>query len=176
MPTEPLIDLSRLDLERVLLGPEEIRANNPHRGDMELLDGIIHFEPELLEAVGFHDLSEDAFWTAGHIPGFPIFPGALMIEAAAQLASFCYRRRFGPTPDRFFGFGGIDRIKFRGMARPGDRLYLLCTDVVLNRRHSRFNVQGVGAGRVIFDGEIVGVAMPVPEGVALPDGKAASAG
>jgi len=161
MATDLLFDISGIDRDRILFGPEEIRTHNPHRGDMELLDGIIHFDGQALEAMGFHDLAREAFWTAGHIPGYPIFPGALMIEAAAQLSSFCYRERFGPTPGRFFGFGGIDKVKFRGIVRPGERLYLLCTDILLNRRLSRFRVQGLVHDNIVFEGEIIGVAMPL---------------
>ncbi len=168
MAESPLFDLSKIDLDKVIYGPEVIRAHNPHRGAMELLDGILHYDGDALEALGFHDAQADAFWTKGHIPNFPIFPGALMIETAAQLSSFCYRKRFGFAGGKFFGFGGIDRIKFRGMVHPGERLYVLCTDIVLNRRYSRFNVQGICNEKIIFDGEIVGVAMPVK--TALPDG------
>jgi 3-hydroxyacyl-[acyl-carrier-protein] dehydratase len=161
MPAEPLLDLTKLDLSRVVFDKAAIRKHNPHRFEFELLDAICHFDEETLDAVGYHDLLADAFWVRGHIPGTPIFPGALMIECGAQLSAFCYRRRFGQDNDRFFGFGGIDKVKFRGMAGPGQRLYVLCRDIVINRRHSRFSVQGVVDDRIVFDGEIVGVSMPV---------------
>lgn len=161
MPTKPLIDLSELDLDKIVYTKQDIGTRNPHRFEMALLDGIVHFDPETLDAVGYHDLKGDAFWVRGHIPGQPIFPGALMIEAAAQLSSFCYRERFGRDDSRFFGFGGIDKVKFRGMVGPERRLYVICRDIVLNRRHSRFAVQGVCDGRIVFDGEIIGVSMPV---------------
>ena len=161
MPVEPLFDISKIDVNELVFGPEVIRDHNPHRGAMELLNGIVHYDGDGLEAMGFHDAPEHAFWFDGHIPGYPIFPGALMIETAAQLSSFCYRKRFGFEGGKFFGFGGIDKIKFRGMVFPGQRLYVLCTDLVLNRRHSRFRVQGICNDRIVFSGEIVGVAMPV---------------
>ncbi len=166
MAAKLLFDLSKINLQTVIFGPDVIRAHNPHRGHMELLHGVVHYDADALEACGFHDTAEDAFWVEGHIPGSPLFPGALMVETAAQLSSFCYRKRFGFEDSKFFGFGGIDKLKFRGVVRPGSRLYVLCTDVVLNRRHSRFNVQGVCDEKIVFDGQIVGVAMPVK--AALP--------
>lgn len=168
MPAEMLLDLTRIDLNRVIFTQEEIHAHNPHRHEMCLLDGIVHFDPATMDAVGYHDLKPDAFWVRGHVPGMPIFPGALMIESAAQLASFCYRKRFGTGDGRFFGFGGIDKVKFRSMAVPGQRLYVVCREIVLNRRFSRFSVQGVVEGQPTFDGEIVGVSMPMR--AALPRG------
>lgn len=161
MPTSPLHDLSALDLSTVVFDKEAIRANNPHRFEFELLDAIVHFDAETLDAIGYHDLKEDAFWVRGHIPGTPIFPGALMIECGAQLSAFCYRHRFGQDTNRFFGFGGIDKVKFRGMATPGQRLWLLCKDIRLSKRRSIFAIQGIVDDRIVFDGEITGVSMPV---------------
>ena len=161
MATEIYYDISQLDGKDVIYSHTDIRARNPHRFEMELLDGIIHYDPGNDLAVGFHDLKENAWWTRGHIPGSPIFPGALMVEAAGQLSSFCYQERFGPDDSKFFGFGGIDKVKFRGMAKPGERLVLLCKGLLVNRRFSRFGVQGVVNGQLIFEGQIKGVAMPV---------------
>ncbi|HMS18630.1 MAG TPA: hypothetical protein PKA37_17435, partial [Planctomycetota bacterium] len=88
-------------------------------------------------------------------------PGALMIESGRQLSSFCGDEHYGPDDSRFFGFGGIDKVKFRGMAKPGQRLVLICKAVVMNRRFSRFAIQGAVENRMVFEGEITGIAMPV---------------
>lgn len=162
MATEPFFDLSGIDLNRVLYGREEIRRRNPHRFEMELLDGIVYFDQQTMDSVGFHDLKPDAFWVRGHVPGMPLFPGALMIEAAAQLSSFCYHEKFGIDPNSIFGFGGIEKVRFRQQGRPGQRFYMLCKDLVFNRRLSRFAVQGVLDGKLAFEAEIVGVSIPRP--------------
>jgi 3-hydroxyacyl-[acyl-carrier-protein] dehydratase len=161
MPAEMLIDLSTIDLTRMVFDKAAIEARLPHRHEMLLLDGIVWFDHQTLDAIGFHDLKADAFWVRGHIPGMPIFPGALMVECAAQLSSFCYRERFSASDGRFFGFGGIDKVRFRGMVTPGQRLYLICRAIVLNRRHSRFAVQGIAGNKLAFEGEIIGVSMPM---------------
>ncbi|MSR75910.1 MAG: beta-hydroxyacyl-ACP dehydratase [Planctomycetes bacterium] len=162
MAAEPFFDLSKMDLNRVIYGPDEIRKRNPHRFELELLDAIVHFDPQTMDCVGYHDLREDAFWVRGHVPGMPLFPGALMIEAAAQLSSFSYHEKFGNDPNSMFGFGGIERVKFRQQGRPGQRFYLLCKDLLFNRRLSRFAVQGVLNGRMAFEAEIVGVTIARP--------------
>jgi len=161
MPTSPLLDLATFDLTAEAFDKAAIRCHNPHRFEFELVDSIVHFDDDTLEAVGYHDLAEDAFWIRGHIPGTPIFPGALMVEAGAQLSAFCFRRRMGSDDTRFFGFGGIDKVKFRGMAKPGDRMWLICVPVSVSRRRSVFKVQGVVNDKIVFDGEITGVSMPV---------------
>lgn len=164
MALAPFFDLAKLDLTRIAVPIEEVRRIVPHRFEFALLDGIVHFNPETMDAVGYHDLLKDAFWTRGHIPGDPIFPGALMIEAAAQLSSFCFSKRVGPLSDRFFGFGAIDKVKFRSIVRPGQRLWLLCKNMVFDRRFARFAVQGIAEGSIAFEGQILGISMPSSAG------------
>jgi len=157
MPPQFLFDLSNIDLDRIVYQRDVIRQCNPQRGAMEMLDAIVHADPDKGEIVGYKDVRADEFWVAGHIPGRPLFPGVLMIEAAAQLASF-YSRQFLKL-EGFIGFGAVDGVKFRGQVVPGDRLYL----VGLKRwvRHRRVNcfMQGVVNGALVFESEITGVQL-----------------
>src|SRR3954464_5003256 len=123
MPPQFLFDLSSIDLNQVLFGPDEIRQMNPHRGDMEMLQGVIWADTSQGTILGYKDIGADEFWVAGHIPGRPLFPGVLMIETAAQLASF-YTKQFLKL-EGFIGFGAVDGVKFRGQVVPGDRFYLV---------------------------------------------------
>lgn len=158
MAPQLLFDLSQHDLDRVLHGPEFIESFNPHRGDMRLLDAILweDIDPEA-EAIGYKDVRDDEFWVPGHIPGRPIFPGVLMIEAAAQFASYLTKRLF--SIESFIGFAGVDGVKFRGQVVPGDRLYLLIKGVNLKPRRSIFQAQGVVNGNLVFEAVITG--MPI---------------
>ena len=112
-----LFDLSAIDLNHVQHGVADVERVNPHRGQMRLLDGIIHTPPEKDRAVAFKDVRDDEFWVAGHIPGRPLMPGVLMIEAGAQLASFVYLSRMPEV--KFLGFSGVDDVKFRGQVGAG---------------------------------------------------------
>ena len=84
MPQKFLYDLSRIDIERIEYPIEEIRKLNPHRYEFEQLTGVLLFRPEEKIIVGLRVVRSDEFWIRGHIPGRPIFPGVLMLEAAAQ--------------------------------------------------------------------------------------------
>ena len=88
MPPTFLFDLDSLDLNAVQHNQEVIREVNPQRGDMEHLNGIIWADAPRKCILGYKDVRADEFWVPGHIPGRPLLPGVLMIECAAQVASF----------------------------------------------------------------------------------------
>ena len=155
MPPQHLFDLSTLDLNRVLYDQEQIRSINPQRGDMEQLNAIVHVEPETGRIVGYKDVHEKEFWVSGHIPGRPLFPGVLMIEAAAQLASFYTKKVVGW--EGFIGFGGVEECKFRQQVTPGCRLYLLAQLMWSRHKRIRCQVQGIVDNTIVFETGIVGV-------------------
>ncbi|MEM6332324.1 MAG: 3-hydroxyacyl-ACP dehydratase FabZ family protein [Planctomycetota bacterium] len=157
MPPPLLFDLDGLDLSTPLHSVEDIERVNPHRGVMRLLDGILYDNAEERLTLAYRDVKQDEFWVPGHIPGRPIFPGVLMIEAAAQLASYhCLRLMPGET---FMGFAGVEGVKFRGQVKPGDRLYILLKQLELRRRRSVCDAQGVVDGQLVFEARIVGMPM-----------------
>jgi 3-hydroxyacyl-[acyl-carrier-protein] dehydratase len=139
-----------------------IEAINPHRGQMRLLDGIAWHNEPWKSALAYHDVPDDAFWCAGHIPGRPIFPGVLMIEAAAQLASILLIeqvRAAGLEPPKFVGFAGVDDVKFRGQVTPGDRLYILGKEIKFKPRRCICATQAIVNGTLVYEGTITG--MPI---------------
>jgi 3-hydroxyacyl-[acyl-carrier-protein] dehydratase len=122
MPPAYLVDISDIDLNRVEFGRDVIAQENPQSFEMEQLDAIVWSDLEQMKCVGYKDVSDNEFWIRGHIPGRPIMPGVIMVEAAAQLCSFFMKHIYGL--EGFIGFSGIDKTKFRGTVVPGDRLYL----------------------------------------------------
>ena len=152
-----LFDLDGIDLDSILYDVAAIERVNPHRGNMRLLDGIVWAKPEAGNAVAYHDVRSDAFWVEGHIPGRPLMPGVLMIEVAAQTASF-YSLLILETAE-FMGFVAANDIKFRGQVEPGNRLYILAHLIELRRRRSICKCQGLVDGRIVFEGTITGMPM-----------------
>jgi 3-hydroxyacyl-[acyl-carrier-protein] dehydratase len=152
-----VVDLSKIDLGRVVMSIDEIRQYNPHRYEMEQLTGVIHLDAAAGRIVAFKDVRPDEFWVRGHIPGRPLLPGVLMIEAAAQMSSLYYKKV--QQDPRFLGFGGVDGVKFRGQVVPGDRLLLLGRAVKIRSRRAVFDTQGVVGDRLVFEARITG--MPI---------------
>jgi len=157
MPPQFLFDLSTIDLNKILFDQDAIRQANPQRGDMEMLNAIIYADPTKGEILGYKDIRDNEFWVAGHIPGRPLFPGVLMIEAAAQVASFYTKRIVGW--EGFIGFGGVTDTKFRQQVPPGVRMHLV--GLKTWERHGRIgcNVQGVVNGQITFETSVVGTQM-----------------
>jgi len=158
MPPALIIDLNKIDLHQVIFDTAAIEKTNPHRYEMRQLDGVIWHDEASASVVGYKDITENEFWVRGHIPGRPLMPGVIMVEAAAQLASF-YIKFLNKDDERFIGFGGIEDVKFRGTVEPGSRLILL--GKLLENRPRRFicAAQGVVNGQMVFQAKIIG--MPI---------------
>lgn len=159
MPGAPLVDLARIDLAATVADIETIRAANPQRFEMEMLSRIVFVDDAAGEVAGVLEIPEEPWWGPGHIPGRPLMPGVLMIEAAAQLCSYFIRRIYDPKEygERFFGFGGIDAVKFRGVVFPGQTLLIVGRKTELRARRAVFDTQGFVDGKMVFEGQITGM-------------------
>jgi 3-hydroxyacyl-[acyl-carrier-protein] dehydratase len=155
MPPTQLFDLSKIDLDQVLFDQNDIKKENPQDLEMQQLDGIIWYDKESFMSLGYKDVTDHEFWVNGHIPGRPLMPGVIMVEAAAQLSSFAVKRIYGLGG--FIGFAGIDNAKFRRPVEPGKRLYLLCYIKVFKRRKFTAVVQGLVDGVMVFECQISGL-------------------
>ena len=154
MPPQLLFDISGIDLNQLLFDQEAIRATNPHRGDMEQLNGVIWADGHAHRILGFKDVRHDEFWVPGHIPGRPLLPGVLMVEAAAQLSSIHIRKYIGWKG--FVGFGGLENCKFRQQVSPGVRMHILCAKVWERHRRICCRAQGLVNGQMVFECDIIG--------------------
>jgi 3-hydroxyacyl-[acyl-carrier-protein] dehydratase len=92
------------------------------------------------------------------MPDYPLLPGVLLCEAAAQLASY-YVVTEGLLKGDFVGFGGLENVRFRGVVRPGDRLVLVGKGISLNPRRTIFNVQGFVGSVMVFHADVIGVPL-----------------
>ena len=160
MPPPLLFDLLQIDLKaEPVFDKEAIGEVNPQRFEMQQLDGILWYDKEKRLILGYKDVREDEFWARGHIPGRPLMPGVIMIEAAAQMSSFFTKRIY--EEKGFIGFAGIDAAKFRSTVEPGQRLYLLGHITKYKHRknttHVTISVQGVVDDTMVFEAVISGM-------------------
>ena len=141
MPPTTLVDPSTIDTSRVLVDREGIHRYNPQRFEMEQLTAIVLIDKEQKLIIGYKDVSADEFWVRGHMPDYPLMPGVLMCEAAAQLSSY-YCKATGLLEDRV---RRLRRDGGRAVPRPGPArrpARARWQGRRVHRRHSIFEVQG----------------------------------
>ena len=158
MPPKPIIEFSELPQE-VILDLDAIRAVNPQRFELEQLTAITFIDDKNMVIVAYKDVTDHEFWIRGHMPGTPLMPGVMMLEAAAQAGSvFCRHANVFKNAD-FVGLGGMDTVRYRGVVRPGDRLWLVGQVSKFNPRMTAFDFQGFVDGRMVFDAKLLGIPM-----------------
>ena len=156
MPPVYLFDLSQIDLNgEPLFNKEAICRANPQRFEMQQLDGILWLDKDQHFILGYKDVTDQEFWVRGHIPGRPLMPGVIMVEASAQLLSFYVRQL--KLNDSFLGFGGIESAKFRATVEPGQRLYLLGHVHTQRSRKYICAVQGIVDEKLVYEATIIGM-------------------
>ncbi|MBN1342306.1 MAG: beta-hydroxyacyl-ACP dehydratase [Phycisphaerae bacterium] len=159
MPPPLLFDLDDCDLTRVVLTREQIYDVLPHRYEFMLLDGITLIDTATNRMIAYADITEDAWWARGHVPGNPVLPGVVMIEMAAQAASYCTQEVLGYRG--FWAFAALDACKFRGVVAPNCRLYLLGQSVDIRPRRSTCAFQAVVNGKLVFEARITGLPLEI---------------
>ena len=159
MASQPILDLATINLDDEAVSKEKILELNAQRDEFEQLDRLISLDLEQGLAVGVKQQTADEFWTRGHIPGRPIMPGVLMIEMAAQISSVIYHLKFETGGKKFFGFGGVNHVKFRGSVEPGCDLIMVVRAKALRSRMAIFEAQGFVDGKMVFEGEVTGIVI-----------------
>ena len=157
MPPQMIYGLDMVDFDRPLFTIEEIRKVNPQRFEMEQLTAILHVDREGNGLIGYKDITPNEFWVRGHMPEFPLMPGVVLCECAAQLAGF-YARKYELLEGDFLGFGGMDEVRFRAPVFVGDRLLIVVKLTKLRPgRRAEFDFQGFVKDKMVFSGRMIGV-------------------
>ena len=95
----------------------------PHGPEFRFVDRLLRLEPGK-SGEGEYRVRGDEPFLRGHFPGEPIFPGVLLVEAAAQLAGTVAQAdpEIGPLPG--LKLTALRGVKILGTARPGEVIRL----------------------------------------------------
>lgn len=121
-------------------------ARLPHGPEFRFVDAVDAHEPGVSITARYRVTGEERF-LAGHFPGNPVLPGVIQLEALAQAGAIALL-----TDERYAGklplFGGVEKVRFRRLVRPGDELVLRVT---LERLSAR---GGWGSAEATVDGQV----------------------
>ena len=137
-----------------VLTAEQIHELLPHRYPFALVDRIIEYVPQE-KAVGLKNVTFNEPYFPGHIPGNPLMPGVLQIEAMAQVGGTILMQ-IPELKGKFFAFAGIDKVRFRRPVVPGDQLIMTVELLALKRnRIAKMKGKGEVDGQVAVEGEML---------------------
>ena len=91
----------------------------PHGAEFRFIDRLTSLDPGLSGA-GEYTVRGDEPFLRGHFPGEPIFPGVLLVEAAAQLAGVVTQSDPKISPLKNLKLAALRNVKILGPARPGE--------------------------------------------------------
>jgi 3-hydroxyacyl-[acyl-carrier-protein] dehydratase len=95
----------------------------PHGPEFRFLDRLTALEPGRTGRAEYK-IRGDEPCLRGHFPGEPIFPGVLLVEAAAQLAGVVAQSDPAILPLAGLKLAALRQVKILGAAKPGETLEL----------------------------------------------------
>lgn len=91
----------------------------PHGPDFRFVDRLLNLDPGKT-GVGEYRVQGNEPFLRGHFPGEPLFPGVLLVEAAAQLAGIVAQSDPAIPPLPGLKLTAVRAAKILGSARPGE--------------------------------------------------------
>jgi len=130
---------------------EGIKKILPHRYPFLWIDRVLEVRPgEYCKAIKNVTGGEEVF--QGHFPGYPVFPGVLILEALAQTSGIVMDSTVEESSGVMVLYTGINNAKFRKPVVPGDQLVLEST--ALNQKRDLW----VFEGKATVDGTLAAKA------------------
>lgn len=91
----------------------------PHGPEFRFIDRLMSLEPGQ-RGVAEYTVRGDEFFLRGHFPGEPVFPGVLLVEAAAQLAGVVAQSDPNIPALPGLKLAALRNVKILGAVTPGE--------------------------------------------------------
>ena len=118
-----------------------------------MVDAILEFESRR-RVVGVKNVSGNETVFVGHFPGEPVLPGAMIIESAAQTASFLYYDPDEPDAKLDMLLGAVKEMRFLRPVVPGDRMLITAEALRVGETGAAARVEVSVEGRIAAAGEL----------------------
>jgi 3-hydroxyacyl-[acyl-carrier-protein] dehydratase len=125
----------------------------PHGPEFRFVDRLLKLEPGK-SGTGEYTVRGDEPFLRGHFPGQPIFPGVLLVEAAAQVTGTVAQSDPQIPPMAGLKLTAMRGIKILGTARPGEAIQIEAR--ILSRLGNlvQAQVSAVVNGQTVMQGEV----------------------
>jgi 3-hydroxyacyl-[acyl-carrier-protein] dehydratase len=125
----------------------------PHGAEFRFVDRLLNLERGK-SGVGEYTVRGDEPFLRGHFTDQPLFPGVLLVEAAAQLTGIVAQSDPQIPPLPGLKLTAMRGIKIFGTARPGEAIHLEAR--ILNRLANLIQAQVTASvnGQVAMQGEL----------------------
>ncbi len=136
---------------RMDLQIREILNYLPHRYPFLLVDRVLELDAQAGRIVALKNVTINEEFFVGHLPGSPVMPGVLIVEALAQTAGILVLYKL-QLPGRVAYFAAADAVRFRRPVTPGDQLRLEARLEWIRGRLVRVQGQATVDGAVAAEG------------------------
>ncbi len=133
----------------------------PHRYPFLLVDRITELELDK-RIVGIKNVSRNERYLSPSANGSPVLPPTILTEVVAQVGAILILAK-PENRQRLPFFAGIERVRYRGVVRPGDVVEIEATVVRLRSRMGLLKGVARVNGKAVIDGTMtfaLGPALP----------------
>ena len=132
----------------------------PHRYPFLLIDKIIDVKKGK-EITAQKNVSNNEPFFQGHFPGYPVFPGVLLLEAMAQATAILDVQSNNRNMSKhLYYFVGIDNARFKKQVVPGDIVLINAKLIQSKSEVHKFSAECKVDDKIVCKADLIGAIRP----------------
>ena len=136
----------------IVLNAEELKRFQPNRYPFLMIDYVTDVEPGV-HAKGYKNLSNNEWYFPVHFPGGPNMPGALQLEAMAQMLTVALTTQEGLEGKVTHALE--HKVRFRKEVLPGEQLVIEANIISWRRGICKGRALGYTHGEVACEADML---------------------